>query len=113
MPLLNSEKALKEGGFYDLMWLNYNNPLFDSAHQYAFLRYDGKDVIMVVANFDNKDVNITVDITNDVLNFLHIEMAQKGKTINLLDKNIKEENFTHHINISIPALDGKILKYKF
>ncbi len=113
IPLLNSEKALREGVFYDLMWLNYENPFFDSAHQYAFLRCAGKEVIMVVANFNNKEAEIIVDITDEVLDFLHIETAQKGKTVNLLDKNSKEENFTRHIQVSLPAQSGKILKYKF
>lgn len=113
VPLLNGEKAIREGSFYDLMWLNYENPEFDSTRQYAFLRACGREVIMVVANFDTQDTVITVNITDEVFDFLHIESEQKHRTVNLLNKQDREEYFSKNIKVSIAAQSGKILKYKF
>jgi hypothetical protein len=49
--LCNQQKPLSEGLFYDLMSANYENQGFNSMKQYAFARSDGKDFLIVVANF--------------------------------------------------------------
>jgi len=68
---------------------------------------------MVVANFDTQDTVITVNITDEVFDFLHIESEQKHRTVNLLNKQDREEYFSKNIKVSIAAQSGKILKYKF
>ncbi|GHT24447.1 alpha-amylase [Bacteroidia bacterium] len=52
LNLANSNSALREGDFYDLMYANPSGEGFNPDKQYAFLRSDGKDLVLVVANFD-------------------------------------------------------------
>ena len=107
------EKAISEGEFYDLMWLNYENQQFDSTKQYAFLRKKENELLLIVANFDARDVEIRVNIPQTVLEHFHIHKKQKGKTVNLLNEKDKEEHFSTDIAVRIGAKSGKILKYKF
>ena len=54
-----------------------------------------------------------MNITDEVFDFLHIESEQKHRTVNLLNKQDREEYFSKNIKVSIAAQSGKILKYKF
>lgn len=51
---INSYTPFTKGYFYDLMWVNRHNPLFDSEYCYAFLRYDQHSIGLVVSNFSDK-----------------------------------------------------------
>lgn len=62
LNLANSQTAIASGNFFDLMYVNLQNPKFNPHRQYAFLRYDSKQVLLIVANFDNHDVNISLNI---------------------------------------------------
>ncbi len=62
LTLCNRERALSEGLFYDLMPANYDNFEFDSTKQFAFLRGTGDELILAVVNFDNKEVDVVVNI---------------------------------------------------
>lgn len=107
-----TEKAITEGEFYDLMWLNYENAKFDSAKQYAFLRKKDSELLLIVANFDTKGAEINVQIPQQVFDYLQITKKQKGKTVNLLNSKDKEDNLSNSINVKLEARGGKILKYK-
>lgn len=63
LTICNSEPAISEGSFFDVMYVNYDNPAFNPHRQYAFLRHhnDGT-TLLIVANFDENDVEIKVNI---------------------------------------------------
>ena len=58
LTLANSDDALRDGAFYDLM---YVNPQL-SQRQFAFMRKCGKQLVLVVANFDENPVRVEVNI---------------------------------------------------
>ena len=72
LNLANSETALREGLFYDLMYANYDNPLMDTNHQYAFIRKTGKEMVLVVANFEDKKVETDIRLPRHALQYLEI-----------------------------------------
>ncbi len=108
-----TEKAITEGSFYDLMWLNYENNHFDSTKQYAFLRKKEDELLLIVVNFDFHETSVHINIPELVWEELKITKKQKGKTINLLNEKDKEEAFSNNIALRIEARSGKILKFKF
>ncbi|MBO4805289.1 MAG: alpha-amylase family protein [Paludibacteraceae bacterium] len=63
LNICGKEKAISEGSFFDLMYLNYENPDFNSSCQYAFYRRCGEEGLLIIANFDANDANIKVNIT--------------------------------------------------
>lgn len=73
LRLANSEKAISEGGFFDLMYVNYGNPHFNPHRQYAFLRHCENDVLLVVVNFDNENADVCVTIPSHAFETIGIE----------------------------------------
>ena len=55
LRLRNDSKAISEGCFYDLMWVNPQSEVFDANHIYAFLRYHQEERLLVVTNFSHTD----------------------------------------------------------
>lgn len=55
LNIAQAEKAVNEGQFFDLMYANFNNPNFNTTRQYAFLRKAGKEILLVVVNFDDQE----------------------------------------------------------
>lgn len=62
LKLCNSCTAISDGAFFDLMYANLDNPDFDPHRQFAFLRYHGNECLLIAVNFDNRPVDIKVNI---------------------------------------------------
>lgn len=62
LTLCNKEKAISEGAFFDLMYVNYNNPLFSPHHNFAFLRYHEGTLLLIAVNFDSQEHEIQINI---------------------------------------------------
>jgi glycosidase len=113
LNVCRTEKAIAEGEFYDLIWLNYENPQFNTAKKYAFLRKKDEEVLLIVVNFSENEAKIAVNIPQTVWDYLKISGKQKGKTIELLYNKDKEEKFSQQVRVKLDAKSGKILKYVF
>lgn len=55
LRLCNRERALREGDFYDLMYANNGSDLFNADKCYAFVRRKDKDLLIVLANFEDSE----------------------------------------------------------
>ncbi|MDE6692957.1 MAG: alpha-amylase, partial [Muribaculaceae bacterium] len=62
LTLCNQEKAISDGAFFDLMYVNYNNPHFNPHRHYAFLRYHAGTVLVIAVNFGNQDQTLHIYI---------------------------------------------------
>lgn len=58
LTLCNKEDAIASGGFFDLMYVNYNN--FDTSKVYAYLRHSHDDVLLIAVNFSDDDITAPV-----------------------------------------------------
>ncbi|MCM1369459.1 MAG: alpha-amylase family glycosyl hydrolase [Candidatus Amulumruptor caecigallinarius] len=58
----NSLPAIREGEFFDLMYVNLRNPGFNPHRQYAFIRYDHDEAYLIIANFDSMSVSVSLSI---------------------------------------------------
>jgi glycosidase len=76
LNLCNEEEAIREGRFFDLMYVNLRNPGFDPHRQFAFLRYTESQVLLFVVNFSDAPVNVGVNIPD-----LAFDMAGIGEGI--------------------------------
>lgn len=113
IAIINNEDAIKEGLFYDLMYANYENKRFDSTRQYAFLRAKGDELMLIVANFCEKDVDIAVNIPKEAFDYLQIDSNRIFGYKELLfggdqkTKIIADGLFDENIG----AYSGKIFKF--
>ena len=68
MLIARKEKAVSDGAFFDLMYVNGH-----LQRQYAFLRKADNDLLLVVANFDDQDVDIDVNLPDHAFDYLKIK----------------------------------------
>ncbi len=112
LNLCNDEKAIFKGISYDLMYANYNNPNFNPEKQFAFMRQSGKEVLLIVANFESSDVDCTVCLPAHVFEFMKIKPIKTIATELLSgDKITLSLNPDSCADCKIPANHGIILKF--
>ncbi|MCE5206433.1 MAG: alpha-amylase family protein [Porphyromonadaceae bacterium] len=113
--LCNEEKALSEGLFYDLMSANYENREFDSTRLFAFLRGAQESLLLVVANFDKKIQEFTVNIPAHAFSFFNITDHGEGILIPLLQKNGTELHYSleYPFRIKLEACSGEVYRISF
>lgn len=115
LNMANSETAISEGLFYDIMYVNYDNANMDTNSLYAFIRKKEKELILVVANFSNDEKTASVKIPAHAFEFLEIPTSEKAKQCIDLLTNKKEKHPLvpdGFIDIKVPADDAVILKWK-
>ena len=57
-----SEPAVVHGDFFDLMYVNGENPRFNPHRQFAFLRKHAHELLVIIVNFDSRPAAVEVNI---------------------------------------------------
>lgn len=108
-----NEKAIHRGVMYDLQYANLHHPAYHPEKQFAYFRKYEDELILIVVNFDERPVAISLNIPAEALDYLQVESNVSYRHVDLLDErycgNFKF-NAESLIEISIPALTGRILK---
>ena len=105
LTLCNSEKAISQGEFFDLMYVNFDNGNFDPHRHYAYLRYTPDEILLIAVNFGTQASDISINIPALALDMMGIESASYD-AIELLSG--KRE--TKHLHRALPfttQVDGK------
>jgi glycosidase len=107
LTLANCEDAIREGLFFDLM---YCNPAL-SERQYAFLRKVGRQLVLVVANFDEKEVACDVEIPAHAMEYLQIRDTE-GEAIDLLTDETCHFHLAEgkKLHLVLPPLGARVYK---
>jgi len=108
MQIARKEKAVREGVFFDVM---YVNPQLE--RQYVFLRKAGKDLLLVAVNFDDYAVAVDVTIPAHAFDYLKVKEGIYPAT-DLLTKE-KEDTLLKRdgsIRLTMDARGAYILKFK-
>lgn len=113
LSICNSEVALREGAFFDLMYANYDNLEMDTNHLFAFMRKYKNELIIVVANFEDKISNMSLKIPKHAFDYLKIKSGIYN-SVDLISGNNEQINlnFQQTIKMTIPPLNGKVIKIK-
>ena len=72
LTLCNSEKAISEGRFFDLMYVNYENPRFNPHRHFAFLRHHDHDLLVIAVNFSDHEAITEINIPAHAFEYLEI-----------------------------------------
>lgn len=72
LTMCNKEKALREGRFFDLMYVNYQNPGLNPHRDYAYLRATADETLLIIANFGDCDKEISVIVPRHAFNTLDL-----------------------------------------
>ena len=113
IKVAKEEESISKGKFFDLMYYNYENHEFDSTKQYAFLRGDKNEFILVVTNFDSKPVEISVHIPVEAFEYMNIAPQKIKGAKELLSKKkfILSSRWDTELYINLDAYSGKIIKF--
>ena len=71
MNFARTDKTVS-GQSYDLMYANPHSASFNPDRQYAFLRRSGRQLLVVVVNFDSLDRNIKLNIPEHAFAYLNL-----------------------------------------
>ncbi len=72
LSLCNDEPAISHGKFFDLMYVNRDNPTIDTGRQYAFLRHSGTDTLVIAVNFGSDTAETAINIPLHAFEYLGI-----------------------------------------
>ncbi len=93
LRLCNSEKAIARGRFFDLMYVNYDNPTFNPHRQYVFLRSCDDETLLVAVNFSSESCSLKINIPKHAFDVLSIPEGDCVAT-ELLSKNMMRKNLS-------------------
>ena len=90
----------------------YVNPQL-ADRQFAVLRKAGTEVMLVVANFDDKAADIDVNIPSHAFDYLHLPERSFSATDLLTgEKTTGALSALAPVHLVVPALGGVVLKLK-
>lgn len=112
LHIANREAAVREGEFFDLMYVNPQTWKFNPRHEYAFLRKFEDEVLLVVANFGPDRVNTSVNIPAHAFDFLGLP-EKEVRAIDLLtgqemDIELKKDGA---VDMDLRPYTGRIYKF--
>ncbi len=113
LQICSSEKAIYEGVSYDLMYVNHNNPYFNTDKQYAFMRQSGKEILLIAVNFDDKETDLSVFIPSHAFDYMGIKSETTASGIDLFsgEKLTSGLQRNSHYKMKIMPQNGRILKF--
>lgn len=111
---LNS-RAISEGGFYDLMWVNEH--LASTNKIYAYLRHFNGEVVLVVLNFDyTNSYDVKLRIPEDAIQLSGLSPTAKWKGVDVFNPEIPidmlpEEAQQEGAPIQLPPCSGMVIDF--
>lgn len=108
-----SEPAFKTGRMYDLSYINGKSDYFDPFYHYAFLRYENGQMIMVVANFERRSMNLKINIPKHAFEYFMIkdQFASSGDDLISSEKVYELLSLRSPYNVEVGANDIRLIKF--
>ena len=111
LNIATSEKAVTEGKFFDLMYVNPTSADFNADRQYVFLRSNEDDLMIVLANFSDESSDCKVNIPQHAFNYLNLKKGiMEGTDLLNGEKITITLSDTDPLNLSVEAWSGRVIK---
>lgn len=113
LHIARDENAISEGDFFDLMYVNPHTADFNPHRQYAFLRKDKNELLLVVANFDENDAQVAVNIPIHAFEYFGLPTLETIEVTELLTGSTKQVALDANkpVNLTVPGWSGSIVKF--
>ena len=112
LNLCHTEKAISDGLFFDLTYVNCGGWRFDEHRQYAFLRKHDRELLIIIANFSDQEADVAVNLPAHAFNYMQFPEVDDIVATDLLTG--KKEHIClsplRATNTKLPAYGGKVLK---
>ena len=112
MNFARTDKTVS-GQSYDLMYANPHSASFNPDRQYAFLRRSGRQLLVVVVNFDSLDRNIKLNIPEHAFEYLNLPDGKDIEGEDILTGAPVSAHLSSKqpLCISVPQHGAAILKF--
>lgn len=111
LNIATSEKAVTEGKFFDLMYVNPTSADFNADRQYVFLRSNEDDLMIVLANFSDENSDCKINIPQHAFNYLNLKQGiMEGTDLLNGEKITITLSDTDPLNLSVEAWSGRVIK---
>ncbi len=112
LNLCNDNKAIREGGFYDLMYVNLQNPDFNPHSQFAFFRHTDDEILLVAVNFGHQATSMAINIPDHAFDFIKIPDGIPAKEELLWGRNVAARlQRGKPIKIKLESSDAIVLRF--
>jgi len=113
LNICNKEHCISNGKFFDLMYVNNVSADFNPHRQYAFLRSDGHDAVLVVTNFTDQPLNTSVNIPQHAFDYMELSERDNVTMHELLSGHTFRTGLHPDtpVRIRIPAQSGVAIKW--
>jgi glycosidase len=112
LSLVNSSSAVRSGKFFDLMYVNNDNTKFDTHREYAYLRCDDEELLLIVVNFANHEIVTEINIPQHAFDYLHITQGLYD-TIDMLSEETAKImlNWSTPVTLKMSANGAAIVRF--
>lgn len=111
LNIATNEKAVTEGKFFDLMYVNPTSADFNADRQYVFLRSNEDDLMIVLANFSDESSDCKVNIPQHAFDYLNLKKGiMEGTDLLNGEKIAITLSDTDPLNLSVEAWSGRVIK---
>lgn len=113
LQLCNMSPALREGEFFDLMYVNLHNPDFDPHSMFSWLRYCDEEALLILVNFAREERQVRINIPELAFNLAKLVEDQIVTTDLLWGNSVKlriERNVP--LSLKIGASDALIIQLR-
>lgn len=111
LNIATNEKAVTEGKFFDLMYVNPTSADFNADRKYVFLRSNEDDLMIVLANFSDENSDCKINIPQHAFNYLNLKQGiMEGTDLLNGEKIAITLSDTDPLNLSVEAWSGRVIK---
>lgn len=111
LNIATNEKAVTEGKFFDLMYVNPTSADFNADRQYVFLRSNEDDLMIVLANFSDENSDCKINIPQHAFDYLNLKQGiMEGTDLLNGEKITITLSDTDPLNLSVEAWSGRVIK---
>ena len=113
LHVANQEKAIYEGDFFDLMYVNPQSEFFNPHCEFAFLRKKDEDLILVVTNFSNSTVSTKVLIPKHAFDTLQLPQKEEVEGEDLITLTRHKYKLTNdsYVPVELPPYSGCAIRF--
>ena len=110
LTLCNSRKAICEGEFFDLMYVNLRQPGFNPHSHFAFIRYKDDDILLIVVNFSNQSSTLNIMVPSAAFEMARLPIGTINATDLLWQKPYRLSLAPDHVtSVFVGAADAAII----
>ena len=113
LGLCNRERAIAHGRFFDLMYVNYQNPTLNPHRQYVFIRSCDGETLLIAVNFSSDSCDLAIEIPRHAFDMLNIPEGEVVATeLITRGQDVKELSTHKPFRTMIPPYDAVVWKIR-